>query len=106
MLVGDSYSGVLMREFLATNGKQKVVGMVIVDSAIERTPLPPDWPSLMGDSSYPEIEGLETKRVGLLSDEEWALIKADDEANGPTAAVKEKFIKESTEIVNAKIRGK
>lgn len=80
-----------MRQFLVAHGKQKVVGMVIVDSSAERTPLPSDWPSLMGDDTYLEIVGLEKNRVGVLSDEEWALIKADDEINGPTAAVEEKF---------------
>jgi len=40
VLVGQSYGGVLVRESLSTHGKEKVVGMVIVDSAVERTKLP------------------------------------------------------------------
>jgi hypothetical protein len=39
MLVEYSCGGVVLNEFLATHGKEKVVGMVIVDGAVERTQL-------------------------------------------------------------------
>jgi pimeloyl-ACP methyl ester carboxylesterase len=68
-LVGQSYGGVLVREFLAMHGKDKVVGLVIVDSAIVRKKLPEDWPTLLAGASHLDVVGLETNRV--LTGEEW-----------------------------------
>jgi pimeloyl-ACP methyl ester carboxylesterase len=48
VLVGQSYGGVLVREFLSMHGKEKVVGMVIVDSAVERAKLPGDLADVVG----------------------------------------------------------
>ncbi|KAF8849135.1 hypothetical protein BDZ45DRAFT_697803 [Acephala macrosclerotiorum] len=59
------------------HGKEKVVGMVVVDSAIVRTKLPDGWPTLLADASYFDVVGLEKNRV--LSDEEWADLKSNDE---------------------------
>jgi hypothetical protein len=39
------------------HGKEKAV-VVIIDSAAERTPMPSDWPTLMGDAMYQAIVGL------------------------------------------------
>lgn len=58
VLVGHSYGGTLVREFLLIHGKEKVKGMVLVDSACERTALPGDWATLLGDDSYWEVVGL------------------------------------------------
>jgi pimeloyl-ACP methyl ester carboxylesterase len=104
VLVGQSYGGVLVREFLSMHGKEKVVGMVIVDSSVERTKLPNDWPTLLGDSSYSEVVGLEENRI--LTDEEWKQMKRDDEGNEVTVQVEEKCLKESTDNVNETVRGK
>jgi pimeloyl-ACP methyl ester carboxylesterase len=45
--VGHSYGGVLAWEFPATHWSENAKGLAIVDSAIERTPLPPDWSSFV-----------------------------------------------------------
>jgi pimeloyl-ACP methyl ester carboxylesterase len=87
VLLGQSYGGVLVREFLSMHGKEKVVGMVIVDSSVERTKLPDDWPTLLGDASYGEVVGLEKNRV--LTDEEWKQMKRDDEGNEVTVKAEE-----------------
>jgi pimeloyl-ACP methyl ester carboxylesterase len=85
VLVGQSYGGNLVREFLVRHGSLKVKGLVIVDCGIERTPLPPDWPTLLGDSTYQDVVGLEKHRV--LSDKEWKLVFQDDAKNGATQAL-------------------
>ena len=59
MLVGQSYGSVIIGEFLAIHGKEKAVVVVIIDSAVERTPMPSDWPTFMGDAMYQAIVGLE-----------------------------------------------
>ncbi|KUJ07039.1 alpha/beta-hydrolase, partial [Mollisia scopiformis] len=104
ILVGHSYGGVLVREFLAMHGKEKVVGLVIIDSAIERTKLPDSWPALLGDASYMEVVGLEKNRV--LTDEEWATLKANDQGNEQSVELEEAGMKESTDKVNKKVKGK
>ncbi|KAJ5261413.1 hypothetical protein N7478_012008 [Penicillium angulare] len=98
VLVGHSYGGVLVREFLRQHGKEKVAGMVIVDSSRVRTPLPSDWPSLVGDSEYPAIVGLDKNHV--LSTEEYEAVKEDGHRNLPTAQLEESFMVASTEKVN------
>jgi pimeloyl-ACP methyl ester carboxylesterase len=102
IVVGHSYGGVLVREFLLVHGKEKVVGMVIVDSAVTRTKLPGSWPSLLGNSSYEAIVGFESNRV--LSDEEWAAVKTDGEGSKETVKKEEKVMEESTKEINESIR--
>jgi pimeloyl-ACP methyl ester carboxylesterase len=77
IIVGHSYGGVLVREFLLIHGKEKVVGMVVVDSAVTRTKLPDSWPELLGGESYEDVVGLKKNR--MLSDEERAAVRADGE---------------------------
>ncbi|KAJ5116559.1 alpha/beta-hydrolase [Penicillium angulare] len=101
VLVGHSYGGVLVREFLRQHGKEKVAGMAIVDSSRVRTPLPSDWPSLMGDFQYPAIVGLDENHV--LSAEEYEAVKEDEHRNLPTAQVEESCMVASTEKVNCAI---
>jgi hypothetical protein len=95
---------VLVRESLAAHGAEKVKGLVIVDWAPERAPLPPSWPALLGPSIHHSVIGLEASRA--VSDTEWATIKADEEAKGPAAAIEEAYMKATTDAVNTKIRGK
>jgi hypothetical protein len=71
-LVGQTYGGVLVREFLSCMGRRRW-WVVIMDSAVERTKLPDDWPTLLGDALYGEAVGLEKNRV--LTDEEWKEMK-------------------------------
>jgi pimeloyl-ACP methyl ester carboxylesterase len=101
ILVGHSYGGVLVREYLLMHGKEKVVGMCIVDSAITRMKLPDSWPSLLRNERYEVIVGLERERV--LSDEEWDAVKSDGEGNEDTVAQEEKEMFESTRLINEKM---
>lgn len=97
VLVGHSYGGVLVREFLRVNGND-VVGMVVVDSARVRTPLPSGLDGLLGDFSYQGIVGLDENCV--LSDEEYARVKQDEVKNSAMAGIEERFMEESTARVN------
>jgi pimeloyl-ACP methyl ester carboxylesterase len=101
VIVGHSYGGVLVREFLLMHGKEKVVGMVIVDSAVTRTKLPDSWPELLGEESYEDVVGLKKNRV--LSDEEWAAVRADGEGSEEAVAEEEKEMSESTRPINERI---
>lgn len=84
------------------HGKEKVVGMVIVDSAITRTKLPDSWPTLLGDASYPEVVGLEENRV--LSDKEWEDMKRDDEGGEEAVEEEERCMPESTRSINERVK--
>ncbi|PYI10954.1 alpha/beta-hydrolase [Aspergillus sclerotiicarbonarius CBS 121057] len=97
VLVGHSYGGVLVREFLRQH-PDKVAGMVVVDSARTRTPMPPDWFTLLGDCSYYAIVGLDENHD--VSEEEYKAIKDDEKRNLPTAQIEESYMEASTEVVN------
>jgi len=84
------------------HGKEKVAGMVIVDSAITRTKLPDSWPTLLGDASYVEVVGLEKNRV--LSDEEWREVNSDGEQSDEAVAEEEKCMSECTRSINERIK--
>jgi len=101
VLVGHSYGGSLVRQFLYAHGKEKVKGMVIVDSAVDRIQLPESWPSLLGDAKYQDVAGLSQSRV--LTDEQWEQVQLDDVANEPTADEELKVMKESMDSLNAEI---
>jgi pimeloyl-ACP methyl ester carboxylesterase len=104
VIVGHSYGGILVREFLLRHGKEKVVGMVIVDSAITRTKLPDDWFTLLGDSTYQEVVGLDKNHC--LTDEEYAQLQKEETSNQPTVVLEEAEMPESTNSVNQRISGK
>ncbi|KAJ5591942.1 alpha/beta-hydrolase [Penicillium hispanicum] len=97
VLIGHSYGGVLVREFLRQHPRQ-VAGMIIVDSPRVRTPIPYDWSSLVGDSTYHAIGGLDDNCV--LSEEEYAAVKRDEEQNFSTAAIEERFMEFSMREIN------
>ncbi|KAK5136685.1 hypothetical protein LTR08_002338 [Meristemomyces frigidus] len=64
VLVGHSYGGTLMRQFVADYGPQDVVhGMVIVDEAPVMTPLPPTWTEMLGGATYQSVVGLDDNHV-------------------------------------------
>jgi len=104
VIIGHSYGGVLVREFLVKHGKEKVKGMVILDSSVTRTKLPENWPTLLGDHTYFEVVGLEQNRC--VTDEEWQQIKKDDTENQPAAAIEESYMEDSTRAVNQAVNGK
>ena len=101
IIVGHSYGGALVREFLLMHGKDKVVGMVIVDSPATMPELPKSWPTLLGEATYEEVVGLERNRV--LSDEQWAAMKADTEGCEDTVNEEQKYMAESYRAINEKI---
>lgn len=57
LLVGHSYSGVLVRQCLADWPRGWIKGMLIVDSAPKRNAIPDSWPELLGDASYLHVVG-------------------------------------------------
>ncbi|OJJ45046.1 hypothetical protein ASPZODRAFT_134473 [Penicilliopsis zonata CBS 506.65] len=100
ILVGHSYGGVLIREFLRQHGPQDVAGMVIVDSSRERTPLPPGVGTLVGDgeASYMAIVGLDASHV--LTAEEYQAVKDEEERNAPTANAEDQLSEAGRREVN------
>lgn len=103
VLVGHSYGGTLVREFLLEHGKEKVVGMVIVDSAPQRTPIPDTWPALLGADTYWEVVGVEANHC--FTEAEWRQVQDDEKANAETAALEEKSQAESSMSVNERVGG-
>ncbi|RAH69768.1 alpha/beta fold hydrolase [Aspergillus aculeatinus CBS 121060] len=101
VLIGHSYGGVLVREFLRQRGPDVVVGMVIVDSPRAQTPLPADWPSLMGDSDYYAVVGLDENVA--VAPEEYRAIKEDEVRNRATAEAELALIAASTKELNEAI---
>lgn len=97
VLVGHSYGGVLVREFVRQH-REQVAGMVIVDSPRSRTPLPYDWFTLVGNSTYHAIVGLDDNYA--MSVEEYETIKRDEKRNLPTAKIEESYIARSEDEVN------
>ncbi|PWY83631.1 alpha/beta-hydrolase [Aspergillus heteromorphus CBS 117.55] len=97
VLVGHSYGGTLVREFLRQH-REDIVGMVLVDAPRTPTPLPPGFGSLFGDSTYGAIVGLNENHV--FSPEEYAAINEDEDRNSATAEIELSFIPESVELVN------
>lgn len=86
LLVGHSYGGMLVRQFLADYGidaPDLIHGMVLVDAAPKVSHLPSSWNTLLGpDTTYWEIVGLDANFA--MPAEEYARIKADTAVNeGP-----------------------
>ncbi|RAL02589.1 alpha/beta fold hydrolase [Aspergillus ibericus CBS 121593] len=101
VLVGHSYGGVLIREFLRVHTKEKVVGMVIVDSWRVPNPLPRGWFTLMGDSSFNAIVGLNANH--RYSPAEYATVEEDETRNAPTFRIEEPLVLESMARVNTEM---
>ncbi|GKZ24240.1 hypothetical protein AbraIFM66951_002301 [Aspergillus brasiliensis] len=99
VLVGQSYGGVLIREFLRVHTKSKVVGMVIVDSWREPNPLPRGWFSLLGGVGFDAVLGLDVNHE--FSEEEYQRVKEDEVRNEAMFSVEEGFVAKSMEEVNA-----
>ncbi|GCB19786.1 uncharacterized protein YqjL [Aspergillus awamori] len=98
VLVGQSYGGVLIREFLRVHTKSKVAGMVIVDSWREPNPLPSGWFSLMGGVELDVVLGLDLDHA--FSAEEYQRVKEDEKRNEAMFGVEEGFVARSMEMVN------
>lgn len=80
ILVGHSYGGVLIRQFLADYGSEvEIAGMVIVDSAPEVTKMPSSWSTLLGDSTYEAVVGLDANHC--LSATEYQTMKDESSRN-------------------------
>ncbi|KAI2867506.1 hypothetical protein CBS12448_471 [Aspergillus niger] len=98
VLVGQSYGGVLIREFLRVHTKSKVAGMVIVDSWREPNPLPRGWFSLMGGVDLDVVLGLDLNHA--FSAEEYQKVKEDEKRNEAMFGDEEEFVARSMEMVN------
>lgn len=83
LLVGHSFGGVLIRQYLA-DYPEDVFGMLIVDSAPVVNKVPDSWTTLLGDAKYEDIVNLSANRV--LSDEEWETAMREGDMNGDIAA--------------------
>ena len=92
VVIGHSYGGVLVKEYLM-HRKEEVVGMLIVDPIFKRTKLPDSWPELLGASSYKGVVGFDKNKI--LSDEEWDAVKKCGEVNEEVVAEQEEIIPES-----------
>lgn len=74
VLVGHSYGSILVKEFLRRyRHKKEIAGVVMVDCPWTRNPLPHDWPTLLGNSTYNSIVGLDA--TFAVSIEEYEAIK-------------------------------
>ncbi|PYH87501.1 alpha/beta-hydrolase, partial [Aspergillus ellipticus CBS 707.79] len=83
ILVGHSYGGVLIREFLRVHTSTNVVGMVLLDSWRWANPLPAGWTRLLGPGGWAgfyAVVGVEQRHRS--SNPEWAEIKAGEERDG------------------------
>ncbi|PWY80815.1 alpha/beta-hydrolase [Aspergillus sclerotioniger CBS 115572] len=101
ILVGQSYGGVLIREFLRVYGKEKVMGMVIIDSGREVNPLSKGWWELLGGYRLGSVIGLDTNHA--YTEEEYEIVKRDEIQNENTFWIEESLVKESMEILNAQV---
>lgn len=90
LLVGHSYGGILIRQFLADYSRD-VFGMVVVDSAPVVNEVPPSWSTLLGDSTYEEIVGLNANRA--VSDEEYQTIRHESDINEREGGIAEQEYK-------------
>ncbi|OOF94078.1 hypothetical protein ASPCADRAFT_6835 [Aspergillus carbonarius ITEM 5010] len=97
VLVGHSYGGVLVREFVRQY-PELVAGMVLVDSARSMMVLPTGWESLLGEDSYYAVVGLDANHV--MGEEEYQAIKEDERRNLPAARLEGALVEESTKEVN------
>ncbi|OOF90605.1 hypothetical protein ASPCADRAFT_135061 [Aspergillus carbonarius ITEM 5010] len=98
ILVGQSYGGVLIREFLRLHGKEAVVGMVIIDSGRDPSPLSDRWWELLGGRRLGEVIGLDENH--RYSEEEYEDIKRDEERNEKMFWVEEGLVRESMQQLN------
>ncbi|PYI02712.1 alpha/beta-hydrolase [Aspergillus sclerotiicarbonarius CBS 121057] len=101
VLVGQSYGGVLIREFLHVHTKEKVAGMVIIDSWRAPNPLPRGWFTLMGEASFNAIVGLDANH--RYSPDEYVTVNEDETRNAPTFSIEEPLVGESMARVNAEM---
>lgn len=99
VFVGHSYGGILAKEFLRRFRHEKdIVGLVMVDCPWARNPLPHDWATLLGESTYNSIVGLDANHA--VSVDEYEAIKKDEKLNAPTALIEEQYVEQCSEDVN------
>jgi pimeloyl-ACP methyl ester carboxylesterase len=87
LLIGHSYGGLLVRQFLAEN-PSAVSGMVLIDSppVVER--MPADWTKLLGPSNYEEVVSLQAN-IGISKDE-YKTILLESKVNEAPGGIAEK----------------
>lgn len=103
LLVGHSYGGVLVRQFLA-DYTTTVVGMVIVDSAPVVNKVPDSWSTLLGDATYEDVVGLTANRA--VSSEEWEKIMHEQKLNEGIAGRELEYLLGGSKELRDRIRGR
>lgn len=98
LLVGHSYGGWLVMEFLRVFGAQDVAGMVLVDCPKVPTEFPQGWDALMDGSDYHTIVGLEANRC--VSDAEWTQLRRDNHANEGMEQEEARYMDECRSLVD------
>lgn len=108
VLVGHSYGGAIVRQFLADYGVDDqessnglVHGMVIVDFAPTVTKVPESWSTLLGDADYFNVVGVKANKA--LSDEEWEAMVREDAKNDDITAWEFRLNEEGREMLNPRL---
>lgn len=105
VLVGHSYGGILVRQFLADHGKDIVSGLVIVDCPVVRNAIPDGFGELFGpDGDYGAIVGLDKNHC--LSNAEYEAAKAADAQNEGIAAEEKVFVDDGAVKLHERLKGK
>ncbi|OQO09763.1 hypothetical protein B0A48_05167 [Cryoendolithus antarcticus] len=87
LLVGHSYGGVIVRQFLADYAST-VSGMVLVDSVPVVNKFPTVWTKLLGNASYAEVVGL---RANLsVNEKDYDSIEHESELNEQPGGIAER----------------
>ncbi|KAK3046376.1 hypothetical protein LTR09_012152 [Extremus antarcticus] len=102
LLVGHSYGGVLIRQFLA-DYTSSVTGMVIVDSAPVVNRVPDSWSTLLGDATYEDVIGLTANRA--VPAEEWKTIMHERKLNEGIAEQEFEYLLGSSKKLRDRLRG-
>ncbi len=84
LLVGHSFGGVLINQFLADYDGD-VFGMVIVDSPLVVNRFPEVWPKLLGDAKHEEVIGLHSNIS--IDEDEYQTIMHESALNEATGGI-------------------
>ncbi|KAK6436826.1 hypothetical protein LTR95_006983 [Oleoguttula sp. CCFEE 5521] len=87
LLVGHSYGGVIVRQFLADHASV-VSGMVLLDSVPVANKCPAVWTNLLGSASYAEVVGLRANLA--ISEVDYESIERESELNEQPGGIAER----------------
>lgn len=107
LLVGHSYGGHIVRQYLADFGPETICGMIIKDSPPLRTlDLPERWQTLLGGSAYEDV--VLRPRTCLAPEDFQKLyeLTVENERPGGIAEEEMKFWSDDTRVLYDRLRGK